>query len=160
MPNWEHNKLTITGQPEAVNTIYEAFKGSNIFATLIGKDPAYDTYTTEQKLDHNCKTYGTKWDISNESPEQLYKVNGTELRFTVHFRTAWDAPREFILTLCKKYKVRAEIRQLDEPLVKLEIAFINEEGEALYHEITEYQERFICAEPYEVFSVTDRINEA
>ena len=143
MPNWEHNKLTITGQPEAVNTIYEAFKGSNIFATLIGKDPAYETYTTDRQEEHNRNTYGTKWDISNESPEKLHKVNGTQLRFTVHFRTAWDAPRQFITTLCKKYKVRAIIRQLDEPLIKHEIAFINEEGKTLYHEKTIYEGRFI-----------------
>lgn len=141
------NKLTVAGQPEAVNTIYEAFKSSNIFATLIGKDPAYETYTTDRQEEHNRNTYGTKWDISkNEqgklcNPQEPFLVDSKrseEQRFTVEFATVNAPPVTFVETLCKKYKVKALFEFIpDASIAHLSIdegdkLVFNENGEVIF----------------------------
>lgn len=98
MPNWCNNKIIIKGPKKSIDQIKKLIKNSDegVFATLVGNPPSR---SSEQKY------WGTKWDIDPDVFKLSYKGNTIKL----YPETAWTPPIEFLIKLCKKFKVDAEI---------------------------------------------------
>lgn len=104
MPNWCSNFLVVSeGTQENLRLIAEKFSdpsNKGVFESLIGRNPNFDE---GDWYNHNCATYGTKWDIHGDK----YAVNPIDDAggFSVFFDTAWSPATPFALALSKMYGV-------------------------------------------------------
>lgn len=122
MPNWCNNHIKIYGGERIIKILTNVIKSINqpdenveqgegeqqegLFKTLIGVPPEMprDEYNLNW-YDTNIGWFGTKWDvhISND----CFIFSKDEIEFSCE--TAWSPPIEFLVNLCKMYKVSAYI---------------------------------------------------
>lgn len=108
MPNWCSNFLVVSGgTQENLRLIAEKFSdpsNDRVFESLIGKNPKFDE---EDWYNHNCATYGTKWDIRGDE----YNIDPIDESggFSVRFDTAWSAPIPFVTELSRMYGVNVRL---------------------------------------------------
>jgi len=104
MPNWCSNFLVVSGgTQENLRLIAEKFSdpsNGGVFESLIGRNPNFDE---KDWYNHNCATYGTKWDIYGDKHvlNQTDDLGG----FSVSFDTAWGPATPFALELSRMYGV-------------------------------------------------------
>lgn len=115
MPNWCSNFIEIEGDKKTIQKLTRIIQSSNnpddnssgVFTSLIGKEPTItkEDYDKGEWFKSNTSWFGTKWDISYD------ECNFTFGDDTISFgcETAWSPPVQFLATLCKMYKVSAEI---------------------------------------------------
>lgn len=106
MPNWCDNKLTITGNEDKVQALYDACVGSRDIderndglltalrpmpEKLEGTDPNKDS---ENWYDWRTENWGSKWEVLiHGSPDLLDHGDGT-YTLTTGFDSAWSPPVE------------------------------------------------------------------
>ena len=115
MPNWCNNNITISGDEGTIRTLTAVLKSlksadeeqsSDVFKALIGLPPHMSDGDYKQKwYDTNIEWFGTKWDISYEEGAFTFTKN----EITFFCETAWSPPIPFLHTLCKMYKVNANL---------------------------------------------------
>ena len=115
MPNWCNNNITISGDEGTIRTLTAVLKSlksadeeqsSDVFKALIGLPPHMSDGDYKQKwYDTNIEWFGTKWDISYS--EDMFNFSKDEISFSCE--TAWSPPIPFLHTLCKMYKVNANL---------------------------------------------------
>ena len=115
MPNWCNNNITISGDEGTIRTLTAVLKSlktddeeqsSDVFKSLIGLPPHMSDGDYKQKwYDTNIEWFGTKWDISYEEGAFTFTKN----EITFFCETAWSPPIPFLHTLCKMYKVNANL---------------------------------------------------
>jgi len=114
MPNWCDNQIIIRGDKKKMKPIVEIFKEFQkesgekllVMKSLLGIADRPKDYDEGGWWDYNINKYGTKWDFSVENFFYLY-VEDEEISFGN--QTAWSPPENFLMHLCKKYDVQAEI---------------------------------------------------
>lgn len=116
MPNWCNNFIEIQGDKKTIQKLTRIIESSKIpsddnrgiFSALIGTKPfvTAEDYDKGGWYDANNSWFGTKWDISYD--ECNYTFEDKSISFSCE--TAWSPPVQFLATLCKMYKVSAEIR--------------------------------------------------
>ena len=115
MPNWCNNNITISGDEGTIRTLTAVLKSlktddeeqsSDVFKSLIGlPQHMSDGDYKEKWYDTNVEWFGTKWDISYD--EGAFTFTKDDISF--HCETAWSPPIPFLHTLCKMYKVNANL---------------------------------------------------
>ena len=115
MPNWCNNNITISGDEGTIRTLTAVLKSlktddeeqsSDVFKALIGlPQHMSDGDYKEKWYDTNVEWFGTKWDISYD--EGAFTFTKDDISF--HCETAWSPPIPFLHTLCKMYKVNANL---------------------------------------------------
>lgn len=104
MPNWCSNFLVVSGgTPENLSLIAEKFSdplNDRVFESLIGRNPNFDE---KDWYNHNCATYGTKWDINGD--KHILNPIDDAGGFSVFFDTAWSPATPFALELSRMYGV-------------------------------------------------------
>lgn len=115
MPNWCNNNITISGDEGTIRTLTAVLKSlktdneeqsSDVFKSLIGlPQHMSDGDYKEKWYDTNIEWFGTKWDISYS--EDMFNFSKDEISFSCE--TAWSPPIPFLHTLCKMYKVNANL---------------------------------------------------
>jgi hypothetical protein len=122
MPNWCNNHIKIYGEEKTIRILTNVIKSiepqdedeeqvegkqrEGLFRTLIGVPPemSKDDYNLNW-YDTNIKWYGTKWDV--DVSNDCFNFSKDEIEFSCE--TAWSPPIEFLVNLCKMYKVNAYI---------------------------------------------------
>jgi hypothetical protein len=129
MPNWDYNKLRITGSKEQIKKVRaKLFKDDEFtFTALIPEDlddPKYRVVdegsgvqtqdlradgTAFNWYDFHLDKWGCKWDASKSAFDE------TDTEIVVTFTTPWGPPDEWFKVLCKKFKdLNIEMGTLDE----------------------------------------------
>lgn len=96
MPNWCHNKLTLTGPLDEVRDLWvraqTADPGSGGFGLLqvLRPEPAYGE--GEIWWEWRVENWGTKWDVSGDDLELVEA--GSTAAITGEFVSAWSPPTE------------------------------------------------------------------
>jgi hypothetical protein len=108
MPNWCSNFLVVSGgTPEKLSLIAQKFSdpsNNRVFESLIGRNPKYGLdFDGKDWYNHNCATYGTKWDINGD--ERILNPTDDLGGFSVSFDTAWSPATPFALALSAIYAV-------------------------------------------------------
>lgn len=114
MPNWCNNDIKIFGDEGTIRTLTAVLKSlktsdeqsNDVFKALIGlPQHMSDGDYKEKWYDTNVEWFGTKWDISYD--EGAFTFTKDDISF--HCETAWSPPIPFLHTLCKMYKVNANL---------------------------------------------------
>jgi len=114
MPNWCNNNITISGDEGTIRTLTAVLKSlktsdeqsNDVFKALIGlPQHMSDGQYKEKWYDTNVEWFGTKWDISYD--ESAFTFTKDDINFSCE--TAWSPPIPFLHTLCKMYKVNANL---------------------------------------------------
>ena len=114
MPNWCNNDIKIFGDEGTIRTLTAVLKSlktsdeqsNDVFKALIGlPQHMSDGQYKEKWYDTNVEWFGTKWDISYD--EGAFTFTKDDISF--HCETAWSPPIPFLHTLCKMYKVNANL---------------------------------------------------
>lgn len=106
MPNWCNNNIKIYGDLKTIKALTNVIKtlgeDERLFQSLIGlpNGMTKDDYAVGW-YDTNVGWFGTKWDIS-VSPD-CFNFSEEEIEFFCE--TAWSPPLEFLINLCRMYKV-------------------------------------------------------
>lgn len=108
MANFCSNTITIKGDQQVLNSIYNILKRESdegLFMRLIGKEPGMTTerYETEW-YQSNIRYWGCKSDVEMDFH---YELNDGEL--VLHPDTPYSPPIEFCRTLCTSYGVDIEM---------------------------------------------------
>ena len=113
MPNWCNNYIKINGDESMIGTLTAVLQGlktsddekqNSVFQSLIGIPPHMSEGQYKKDwYDTNIEWFGTKWDISYS--EDMFNFDKNEISFSCE--TAWSPPIQFLINLCKMYKVNA-----------------------------------------------------
>ena len=141
MPNWCSSYLIISGDARSIAKIkmkvdamkknvrdenYEIIeRGDLLFETLIGLGLAEAGLTRKEYddgkwYDHNCRRFGTKWDVHNEYYEVL--DGNDDNMITMSLTTAWSPPIPFALHLSAKHNFKIRMESEEENYYVTEIA--------------------------------------
>lgn len=115
MPNWCENNIVITGDKEKMKPIFDILnrikdlsgEDGYVMQNLIGLDDAL--HKEVGWYDHNIERYGTKWDFTLEN----YACNIGDECISINNSTAWSPPINFLIHLCNKYDVSANIQYFE-----------------------------------------------
>lgn len=114
MPNWCENEITLTGNKEVIEKLYNtaknATKENGFFNQLIPRPEEIENQT-----EWNSKNWGTKWDIDLEDYFKITEVVGIDGRYTfsIGVGTAWSPPEQFLETLCSQLDISGKIRFIE-----------------------------------------------